>query len=74
MLASVITENEVLYEGLRVSLSPRAGEEAVVGFLYLPPGAKMEVGEYTLKLGDGRTINAAVMSVRGGIVMFRGVE
>lgn len=42
MLASVLTENKVLYEGLRVSLNPRVGEEAVVGFLYLPPGAILE--------------------------------
>lgn len=74
MRASVLKENEIIYQGLRVSLNPRAGEEGVVGFLYLPPGAKLEVGEYTLKLEDGRTLTAAVMSVRGGIVMFRRVE
>lgn len=74
MLASVLKEDEVLYAGLRVSLNPHAGAGAVVGFLYLPPGASLEVGEYVLKLGDGRTFTATFMSVRGGIAMFRGVE
>ena len=73
MLATVLKENEVLYEGVRLSLNPNAGEDGVVGFLYLPPGGKLEVSRYTLRLGDGRTLTAAVMSVRGGIVMFRGV-
>ena len=74
MLASVLKEKEVLYKGLRVSLNPHAGEGAVVGFIYLTSGAKLDLSEYALKLADGRTLTATVMSVRGGIAMFRGAE
>lgn len=74
MLASVFKEKEVLYENLKVSLNPRAGPDTTFGFLYLPSRAELSVGEYTLKLEDGRTIAATVMSVRGGIALFRGAD
>ena len=72
MLASVFKEKEVVYENLRVSLNPQAGQGTLMGFLYLPSGAELKDSEYTLRLEDGRTIAATVMSVRGMIAMFRG--
>lgn len=72
MQCSVVKGGEVLFEDVRVSLIEEASQNVWGGFVYLPPRAEMEKGEYELRLDDGRTGPASVVSVRGGIAMFRG--
>jgi hypothetical protein len=54
MQASIIRRNEVLFEGVRVSLIEESRHNTWGGFAYLPPKTEMELGEYELRLEDGR--------------------
>lgn len=72
MQASIVKGNEVLFRDVRVSLIEESLHNIWGGFIYLPPKEDMETGEYELRLDDGREGAISVVSVRGGIVMFRG--
>jgi len=72
MQGTIVKGNEVLFEGIRVSLIEESRHNTWGGFAYLPPKAEIDTGEYELRLDDGRTGSVSVVSVREGIAMFRG--
>lgn len=73
MQASIFKGNELLFEGLTVSLVKEASPNTWDGFAYLPVNAEMDEGEYVLRLEDGRAEVVLVVSVRDGIARFRGL-
>lgn len=72
MQCSIIKGDEVLFEGVKVSLSEEAGSNIWGGYVYLPPRAEMDTGEYGLRLEDGRSGSISVLSVRDWTARFRG--
>jgi len=72
MRGSIVKGEEVLFEGLKVSLNEEAGANLWGGYVYLPPRAEMETGEYEMRLEDGRSGSISVLSVRDWAAQFRG--
>jgi len=73
MQASIVKGNEVILDGLRVSVIKETGLSTWVGYAYLPPNSELDEGEYGLRLEDGRTGAFLVVSVREGIARLRGL-
>lgn len=72
MKASIVKDSEVLFSDIKVSLIEESRRDIWGGFAYLPPKTEMEAGEFELRLEDGRVGEVLVLSVMGGIAMFRG--
>ena len=71
MKASVVKGEEVIFERVRVSLIEEPRQKIWGGFLYLPQ-SEMELGEYELRLEDGRSGTIRVVSVKDWIARFHG--
>lgn len=72
MQCSIVKGAEVIFEGVRVSLTEEASRNIRGGYVYLPPRAEMDAGEYELRLEDGRSRRISVLSVRDWTARFRG--
>lgn len=74
MFGTLFKENKEVCKGVRVSLDSTNDQSAWKGFIYLPTGVEIDASLYELRLEDGTSGTIVVMSVRGGIAMFRGVN
>lgn len=73
MQAAILKEDQVLFEGVRVTLVEDVAQNVWVGFARLPTGSKLDEGEYELRLDDGRKGDVLVVSVQQWVARFRGL-
>ena len=74
MFGTLFKENKEVCKGVRISLDTTNNQSRWKGFIYLPAGVEIDTSRYELKLEDGASGDIIIMSVRGGIAMFRGAD
>ena len=74
MIGTIFKEDELVCEGVRISIDKMGSQHIRKGFAYLPSGVEIDPGEYVLKLDDGTSSAIVIMSVSGGIAIFRGPQ
>jgi hypothetical protein len=74
MLGSLFKENIVVCERVRVSFEKKVSPSTCNGFVYLPPCEDVEPGLYELRLEDGTARDIEILSINGGVGLFRGPE